>query len=50
MGKKNADADQAQNRCDCFMHGECPLSPGPDKTTAALHSQKEFFPRSKFGT
>jgi hypothetical protein len=25
MGKENADADQAQNRCDCFIHGKCPL-------------------------
>jgi hypothetical protein len=48
MGKKNADADQDQNRSDCFIHDTCPFRPGSDKTTTALHSQKESCGETKF--
>ena len=41
VGKENADADQAEKRCNRLKHRKCPLRPGWDRTTAALHSQKD---------
>jgi hypothetical protein len=45
VSKKNADANQAEKRCNRLKHRKFPLRPGWDKTTAALHSQKEFLVR-----
>jgi hypothetical protein len=47
MGKENAGAHQAQKRCNCLDHRQMSVAPRPDRTTAALHSQKDFLGKSK---
>jgi hypothetical protein len=40
VGRKDADANQAEKCCNRLKHRKVLLRPGRDRTTAALHSQK----------
>ena len=42
MSQENPGTYQAQNRCNRLNHGNRPFYPGSDRTTALLHSQKDF--------
>jgi hypothetical protein len=41
MGQKDTDAHQAHYRAYCLDHCKLPSRPTRDRTTAALHSQKD---------
>jgi hypothetical protein len=41
MGQKDTYAHQAHHRANCLDHCKLPCHPAQDRTTAALHSQKD---------
>src|SRR5262249_12659433 len=49
MCEENARADQSQYRCHCLNHFQTSLPSAYDKTTAALHSQKDSKGRRRDG-